>query len=199
MNSLNLKRKEGDYLLSISVSGITVSGVGKGVGGDMGGLNGLAGGLGDGVLNIGAVDLGDGVAVLDLNGDNLDLGVVNTVLGGDLPAGVLHGGDSGVGNSVGNRVGKRGNSMSSISTKSVELRISFSISFPLHNSVSNNRGNSGGAITEGVNNILAHLLVLDLLGINNLGGANILGSRSTSLGDQDLVLSFTVGSMIGSS
>lgn len=190
--------KEGDYLLSVSVSGITVSGVGKGVGGDMGGLNGLAGGLGDGVLNIGALDLGDGVAVLNLNGDNLDLGVVNTVLGGDLPAGVLHGGDSGVGNSVGNR----GNSMSSISTKSVELRISFSISFPLHNSVGNNRGNSGnsgGSITEGVNNILAHLLVLDLLGINNLGGANILGRRSTSLGNQDLVLSYTVGSMVGSS
>ena len=58
----------------------------------MGGLHGLTLGGGDGVLHGGAVHLGDGVAVLHLHGDQLDLGVVDAVLGGDLPAGVLDGG-----------------------------------------------------------------------------------------------------------
>merc|ERR1711981_951857 len=68
-----------------------------------GGDDGLTGGLGQLVLNISAGDLGDGVAVLDLDGDLDDLGVVNAVLGGDLTASVLHGLGDGVGNSVGNR------------------------------------------------------------------------------------------------
>ena len=58
----------------------------------MGSLHCLALGGRDGVLYGGAVHLGDGVAVLHLHGDQLDLGVVDTVLGGDLAAGVLHGG-----------------------------------------------------------------------------------------------------------
>ena len=58
----------------------------------MGSLHCLALGGWDGVLYGGAVHLGDGVAVLHLHGDQLDLGVVDTVLGGDLAAGVLHGG-----------------------------------------------------------------------------------------------------------
>ena len=37
-----------------------------------------------------AGDLGDGVAVLDLLGDDPGVGVDHAVLGGDLPAGVLH-------------------------------------------------------------------------------------------------------------
>ena len=57
----------------------------------MGRLHSLALGGGDGVLHGGAVHLGDGVAVLHLHRDELDLGIINTVLGGDLPAGVLHG------------------------------------------------------------------------------------------------------------
>ena len=82
----------------------------------MGRLHSLALGGGDGVLHGGAVHLGDGVAVLHLHRDELDLGVIHlkrgkmmmmkqcwrcwrdistyTVLGGDLSAGVLHcGGD----------------------------------------------------------------------------------------------------------
>merc|ERR1719281_87261 len=69
--------------------------------GHMGGLHGLAGGLGDLVLNISAGHLGDGVAVLHLHGDQLHLGVVHAVLGGHLTAGVLHSGGHRVGNSVG--------------------------------------------------------------------------------------------------
>ena len=37
-----------------------------------------------------AGDIGDGVAVLDLLGDDPGVGVDHAVLGGDLPAGVLH-------------------------------------------------------------------------------------------------------------
>ena len=58
----------------------------------MGSLHWLALGGRDGVLHGSAVHLGDGVAVLNLNVDGLDLRVVDTVLGGDLAAGVLHGG-----------------------------------------------------------------------------------------------------------
>ena len=43
----------------------------------MGGLHSLALGDWDGVLHRGAVHLGHGVAVLHLDGDGLDLGVVN--------------------------------------------------------------------------------------------------------------------------
>merc|ERR1719180_432515 len=50
------------------------------------------------------------MAVLNLDGDLDDLGVVNAVLGGDLTASVLHGLGDGVGNSVGN--GQRSNSVS---------------------------------------------------------------------------------------
>jgi len=58
---------------------------------DVGSSDGLAGGDRDEVLNIGTVNLGDDVAVLNLNGDNLDGGVIHAVLGGDGAAGVLHG------------------------------------------------------------------------------------------------------------
>jgi len=59
---------------------------------DVGGGDSLAGGDGDEVLDIGTGDLGDDVAVLNLDGDNLDGGVVHAVLGGDSTASVLHGG-----------------------------------------------------------------------------------------------------------
>ena len=63
------------HLLLAVVAGM-VGGRGDGVGGG-GGDNGLTGGLGQLVLNIGTGDLGDGVAVLNLDGDGLHLGVVN--------------------------------------------------------------------------------------------------------------------------
>ena len=56
----------------------------------MGGLHGLALGGGDGVLDGGAVHLGDGVAVLHLHRHQLDLGVIYAVLGRHLAARVLH-------------------------------------------------------------------------------------------------------------
>merc|ERR1719362_2491936 len=170
--------------------------------GSSGGDDGLTGGLGKLVLDIGTGDLGDGVAVLNLNGDLDDLGVVNAVLGGDLTAGVLHGLGDRVGNSVGNgqRSGNRGDSDSRGSgvgsvvavskVLSISISISLSLSLPLAvvgNSVSNR------SVTEGVNNLSADLLVLDLLGGDGLGGADLLGRGSADLGDQDHVLGDTGG------
>ena len=89
------------HLLAVAVASVVVSGRGNGVGGG-GGDDGVTGGLGQLVLDIGTGDLGDGVAVLNLDGDLDDLGVVNAVLGGDLTASVLHSLGDGVGNGVGN-------------------------------------------------------------------------------------------------
>jgi len=183
--------------------------------GNMGGLNGLAGGLGESVLDVRAGDLGDGVAVLNLDGHDLDLGVLDTVLGGDLVASVLDGGDSRVGNSLGNgsNVGNRsmsiGGAKTSIEDGSISIGISFglSLSLPLGN-VSNGRssmdssngrssmeGSNGSrsSVTDGVNNILADFLVFDLLGVDKFLGANVLGGGNAGLGHEDLVLNLAVG------
>ena len=198
------------HLLAVAVASVVVSGRGNGVGGG-GGDDGLAGGLGQLVLDIGTGDLGDGVAVLNLDGDLDDLGVVNAVLGGDLTAGVLHGLGDGVGNSVGN--GQRSNGMShsnggsdrgsgvggvvavgEVLGISIGVSLSLGISLPL--AVVGN-GVSNGSVTEGVNDLSAHLLVLDLLGGDGLGGADLLGGGCAHLGDQDHVLGDTSGSRGG--
>jgi len=166
----------------------------------VGGLNSLASGLGQTVLNISASDLGDGVAVLNLDGDNLDLGVVNTVLGGDLTASVLHGGDSRVGNSVGNggnmgngssnsSVSQRGGGkVASITVESISIGLGLSISLSLHN-----MSIGSGSITEDINDILAHLLVFNLLSLDGLGVAHVLSGGGTGLGNKDLLFGDTVG------
>ena len=191
------------HLLAVAVGSVVVGGGGNGVGGG-GGDDGLTGGLGKLVLDIGTGDLGDGVAVLNLDGDLDDLGVVNAVLGGDLTAGVLHGLGDRVGNSVGNgqRSGNRGDSdsrgsgvgsvvaVSKVLSISISIGVSLSLGLPLAvvgNSVSN------GSITESVNDLSADLLVLDLLGGDGLGGADLLGRGSADLGDQDHVLGDTGG------
>merc|ERR1719153_2149676 len=55
------------------------------------------------------------------------------------------------------------------------------------------------SITQSVHNLLAHLLILNLLSSHNLSAANFLGMRGASLGDQDDILSDTVrsGSSVG--
>ena len=193
------------HLLAVAVASM-VSGRGNGVGGG-GGDNGLTGGLGQLVLDIGTGDLGDGVAVLNLDGDLDDLGVVNAVLGGDLTAGVLHGLSDGVGNSVGN--GQRSNGVSHSNGSNggsdgvskgktgvgevLGISLSLGISLPLAVVGSNGSNGSNGSVTESVNDLSADLLVLDLLGGDGLGGADLLGSRGADLGDQDHILSDTGG------
>ena len=186
-------------LLAVAVASVVScrgsdSGVGGGAGDD-----GLTGGLGELVLDIGAGDLGDGVAVLDLDGDLDDLGVVNAVLGGDLTAGVLHSLGDGVGDSVGNgqRSGDGGDRGSSVGGRvsvgevlSISVSLSIGLSLPLA-VVSNSVGN--GSVTQGVDDLSALLLVLDLLGGDGLGGADLLGSGGADLGDQDHLLGDTGG------
>ena len=193
------------HLLAVAVASMVVSGRGNGVGGG-GGDDGLTGGLGKLVLDIGTGDLGDGVAVLNLDGDLDDLGVVNAVLGGDLTAGVLHGLGDRVGNSVGNgqRSGDGGDRGSSVGGRvsvgevlSISVSVGIGLSLPLA-VVSNSVGN--GSVTQGVDDLSALLLVLDLLGGDGLGGADLLSSGGADLGDQDHVLGDTGGgrgSMVG--
>ena len=176
--------------------------------GHVGGLNGLALVGGDLVLDGDTVHLGDGVAVLNLDGDLDDLGVVNAVLGGDLTASVLHGLGDRVGNSVSN--GQRSNGSNGVSHSNggnrgsdsvgkgktsvgevLGISLSLGLSFPL--AVVGNDRSSNGSVTQGVNDLLADLLVLDLLGGDGLGGADLLGSGGADLGDQDHVLGDTVG------
>jgi len=172
--------------------------------GDMGGLNSLAGGLGELVLNISTGDLGDGVAVLNLNRDLLDLGVVHTVLGGDLTASVLHSGGDGVGHGVGSwqgnggRCNQRGSSNKgsgdsvgqSMGGEELGISLSISLSLTLVDGMSNGCDRS---ITDGVKDLLADLFILNLLSSHGFCGAHVLGTGGADLGDQDHVLSDTVG------
>merc|ERR1740123_773324 len=191
-------------------SGAVGEGSSHGSVGGGGGDNGLTGGLGKLVLDIGTGDLGDGVAGLNLDRDLDDLGVVNAVLGGDLTASVLHGLGDGVGNGVGNgqRSGNRGDSDSRGSgvggvvavgeVLSIGISLSLGLSLPL--AVVGNNGSGNGSVTESVNDLSAHLLVLDLLGGDGLGGADLLGGGCADLGDQDHVLGDTSrgrGGMVG--
>jgi hypothetical protein len=99
---------------------------------------------------------------------------------------VLDSGDSRVGNSVSNRghIGGMG------ITQPLSISICLGLSLALDNVSS---GEDGRSITENINNILADLLVLNLLGGNGLGGAHILCNGGAGLGGQDLVLHLAVG------
>merc|ERR1712086_915259 len=152
----------------------------------MGSLNGFTGSLGDLVVDIGTGDLGHGVAVLNLNGDKFDLGVVNTVLGGNFTASVLDSGSDRVSNSMG----------SIWMGKVLSISLGFSISLTLANGVVSKGMRS---ITDGVNDFLADLLVFNLFSLDSLCGANILGRWNACLCCQDLDLSFAVGSRNNSS
>jgi hypothetical protein len=155
----------------------------------VGSLNGLAGGLGDLVLNRGADNLGHGVAVLNLNRDELHLGVVHAVLGGNLATGVLDGSLDWVSYSVSNR----GNMVGSIASE--ELRIGFSVSLGFTLAIVTSVGNRGcGSITQGVNNLLADLLIFNLFGINNLGVADIFSRWDAGLCYENLNIGDAVSS-----
>jgi len=146
------------------------------------------------IVDIGTLDLGDGVAVLNLDWDQLDLGVIDTVLSDDLAASVLDGSLDRVSNGMSNGSddwsgSKRGGM---VSTNQV-LRISLGLSF----SLSLDNVTSSWGVTKEVGHLLADLLVLDLLSVNSLGGAHVLSGGGTGLGDQDLDLSLAVGSWDG--
>jgi len=166
----------------------------------MGSLHWLTGGLRDLVLHIGTGDLSDGVAVLDLNGDNLDLGVIHTVLSGDLTASVFHSGGHRVGNSMGSDGGNMGSSKRGSGIRKTSevlgISISLSLSFTLNNGMVATSYDSrySRLVTDGVNNLLADLLILDLLSLHCLCGAYILGGGYAMAGLQDFIYCLAVGS-----
>jgi len=214
--------------LSLSLVSVAVAGVadsdgsgGNGVLGG-GGDNGLTGGLGEHVLDSLTGDLGDGVAVLNLDGDLDDLGVVHAVLGGDLAASVGHGlgdgvsdgvshgqrssdsvgngeGGSGEGGSGVSGVGNTGVSVGKVLGISLGIGLGLSISLPLAvvAGVVGNGSNRG--VTEDIGDLSALLGVLDLLGGDGLGGADLLGPGGADLGDQDHVLGHTGGGGVSDS
>jgi len=170
--------------------------------GDMFGLDCFTGGLGDLIVDIGTGNLGDSVAVLNLNWDKLDLGVIDTVLSGNFTASMLDISFDGVSNSMGSNWSnmsnwgcKRSSSKRGSIRMGKELRISFSLSISLTlSNVMSRSNNRSRSITDGVNNFLADLLVLNLFSLNSLSGADILGSRDTGLCHKNLHISLTVGS-----
>jgi len=184
-----------------------------------GGHHGLAGGHGELVLYRSTGHLGDGVTVLNLHRDLLDLGVVHTVLSGDLTASMLHSSSDGVGHSMSN--GSRGDMVSHSnrssmvsnsdggsmvsnshrsrgskrSTVGVVLRVSLSFSVSISNGFSLSLAMMiRSSVTQSVHNLLADLLILNLLGSHDLSAAHFLRVRSASLGDQDDILSYAVRS-----
>jgi len=171
---------------------VSKSRVSKGSMGHMGGLNGLTSGLGDRVLHWGTGHLGDDVAVLNLDRDKLDLGGIRTVLSGDGTASVLHIGGHGVGNSMGSDGGNMGSSIRK-TTEVLSIGISLSVSFTLTNGMVASSYYSR-LVTDGVNNLLADLLILDLLSLHCLCGAYILGGGCAMAGLQDFIFCYTVGS-----
>ena len=164
------------------------------------GGDGLALGGGDHVLNGLAGDLGDGVAMLNLDGNGLDNGVVNAVLGDDGPACVLDGGLDGVSNGVGgDRGDQRGGVVSGISVSVLGISISLGLGLPLGDGVVSGVGNSdGGLVTDHVLDLLADLHVLNLLGVDGDGVADVLGGGGAHLGLEDLVDGLAVGGRDGS-
>jgi len=174
---------------------------------DVGGGDSLTGGDGDEVLDIGTGDLGDDVAVLNLDGDNLDGGVIHAVLGGDITASVHNGGghrvsDSGsddgdggngvvsIGSNGGNGVVTISSSVS-ISTSSVES-ISFGISLGFTSvDMVGDGGNRG--VTQMVGGLLAEGHILNLFSVDGDHVADVLGGGNAVLRDEDLVDGVAVG------
>jgi len=168
-----------------------------------GGHHGLTGGHGELVLHILTGDLGDGVTVFYIDRNLLDLRVVHTVLSGDLTASMLHSSSDGVGHSMMDRGDMlcysnvtstcMSNTVSILRCQvkrislSLSISISISLSLPLAMMIRS-------SITQSVHNLLAHLLILNLLGIHSLSAANFLRVSSTGLSDQDDIFLCTVGS-----
>ena len=78
----------------------------------------------------------------------------------------------------------------SVSVASEELRISLGISLPLGNVAD---GSHSRSVTDDINDLNAERLVLNLLGLDGLGGADVLGPWCASLGGQGLDDGLAVG------
>ena len=111
------------------------------------------------------------------------------MLGDDLTAGVLHGGLQRVGNGVGGDWGSEGSVVVG-SAPQLGISLGLGVSLSLGNVV-------GGAVTDHISDLLADLLVLNLLGLDGLGGADVLGGGGAGLGDQGLDHGLAVAGVVG--
>ena len=82
----------------------------------------------------------------------------------------------------------------SVSVASEELRISLGISLPLGNVAD---GSHSRSVTDDINDLNAERLVLNLLGLDGLGGADVLGGGGAGLGDQGLDHGLAVAGVVG--
>merc|ERR1719147_209315 len=79
------------------------------------------------------------------------------------------------------------NTVSILRCQVQRISISISLSLPLAMMIRS-------SITQSVHNLLAHLLILNFLGIYSLSAANFLRVSSTGLSDQNDIFLYTVGS-----
>merc|ERR1719206_358202 len=146
-------------------------------------LHRFTGGLGDLVINIRALDFGNNMTVLNLNWNKLHLGVVNTMLSGNLATSVLHFGCHRMSNSMGrymsnSRYGNYGGLVNK-GARSYDQWISFSLSLSF--TLVNLMIPIGWLITESFHDFLAHLLILNFLCFYSFSLTNILSEWNTRL------------------
>merc|ERR1711970_1267229 len=159
-------------------------------------LHRLTGGLGDLVVNVRALDFGNNMTVFNLNWYKLHLGVVNTMLSGNLAACVLHFSCDRVSNSMGNweRRNRVSNNWGLINkgTRSNDQWISFSscssISLCISFTLTNLMIPISWLITESLHDLLAYLLILNFLCFYSFGLTNILREWDTRLSFEDFMI-----------
>jgi hypothetical protein len=159
----------------------------------MHGLNRSAGGLGHVVNHLGAGDLGDGVAIVNLNGNLLNLGIVNTVLGHNLVTGVgdgvlLRHGDGGD-HWQDRSMGRDGRVNECVGLVEACLGLSSCLTLPV---MAMNGWNRWRAIADCALYILTQLAELDLLCGHGVVEADCLGCGGAGLGHHLLLLDHTV-------
>merc|ERR1719350_2559455 len=160
-----------------------------------GGDNGLTGGLGELVLDILAGDLAASVG--HGLGDRVSNSVGHGQRGGHSDGGSVgnsDGGNSVVGNSDRSHgVGKTGVGKTGVGeVLGISLGVGLSISGPLAVVAGVDNWGNGG-VTEDIGDLSALLGVLDLLGGDGLGGADLLSCGGAHLGDQDDILGHAGG------
>ena len=95
-----------------------------------------------------------------------------------------------MGNGVGSDRGGQGSVVVGVGGEELGVSLGLGISLSLGNVVS-------GGVTDHIDDLLADLLVLDLLSLDSLGGADVLGGGGAGLGDQGLNHGLAVGGVVG--
>merc|ERR1711970_1367061 len=134
----------------------------------MSGLDWFTNGFGDLVVDIGTGNFGDKVAVFNLNWNSFHFGVINAVLSSNITTSMFDGLDR-----MSNSSSSYRSNMSKTIRSTKELGISFGFSLTFAYSVVPNKWSNSRSITDGVDNLLTNLLILNLLSIYDLFGTDI--------------------------